>query len=73
MSLMLRDPELAWRKPTATAIEVGKKFAKLGVLQFMGTVEHYEGFRDTFALLRHDWELCLSYFPQFMFLSVHYQ
>ncbi|CAH0020748.1 unnamed protein product [Clonostachys rhizophaga] len=54
MSLMLRDPELAWRKPTATAIEMGKKFAKLDVPQFMGTVEHYEDFRDTFALLRHD-------------------
>uniref|UniRef100_A0A8H7K6Q5 TauD/TfdA-like domain-containing protein n=1 Tax=Bionectria ochroleuca TaxID=29856 RepID=A0A8H7K6Q5_BIOOC len=47
-------PELAWRKPTATAIEMGKKFAKLDVPQFMGTVEHYEDFRNTFALLRHD-------------------
>ncbi|CAH0051749.1 unnamed protein product [Clonostachys solani] len=54
MSLMLRDPELAWRKPTATAIEMGKKFAKLDVPQFMGTVEHYEGFRAKFAMLRHD-------------------
>ncbi|CAG9950304.1 unnamed protein product [Clonostachys rosea f. rosea IK726] len=49
MSLMLRDPELAWRKPTATAIEMGKKFAKLDVPQFMGTVEHYEDFRNTFC------------------------
>ncbi|CAG9950308.1 unnamed protein product [Clonostachys rosea f. rosea IK726] len=49
MSLMLRDPELAWRKPTATAIEMGKKFAKLDVPQFMGTVEHYEDFRNTFG------------------------
>ncbi|KAK7430704.1 hypothetical protein QQZ08_002748 [Neonectria magnoliae] len=54
MSAMLRDPELAWRKPTNMANEMGKKFAKLESPQFIGTVEQYEEFRDKFVMLRHD-------------------
>ncbi len=54
MSVMLRDPEQAWRKPPNLAITMGKKFAKLDTPQFLGTVEQYEVFRDKFAMLRHD-------------------
>ncbi|KAH7318670.1 hypothetical protein B0I35DRAFT_409523 [Stachybotrys elegans] len=56
MSVMLRDPELAWRKPPSVAIEMGKKFAKRGTDAelFLGTTEQYEQFRDKFAMLRHD-------------------
>ncbi|CAG9984857.1 unnamed protein product, partial [Clonostachys byssicola] len=44
ISLVLRDPELAWRKPTAR---------KLDVPQSIETVEHDEEIRHNFGMLAH--------------------
>lgn len=54
LSMMLRDPPLAWEKPQDVAQYIDERFTKLNIPDFFGTVRQYEAFRDKYAMLRHD-------------------
>ncbi|KAI0199894.1 hypothetical protein F4808DRAFT_195015 [Astrocystis sublimbata] len=54
LSVMLRDSEQAWPKDASVANMIDRKFSRLDLPEFFGTVHQYEEFRDKFAMLRHD-------------------
>jgi len=60
LSLMLRDPLMAWPKTKKVAKRIDKKFVKLdqpGTMEkpeFFGTMRDYEDHRSKFKMLRHD-------------------
>jgi hypothetical protein len=54
LSMMLRDPDLAWPKHATVGKYIDERFAKLEGAKFFGTVGEWEAFRKIFAMLRHD-------------------